>query len=251
MSKHIAKNHFLRGPQKRRFELRWALNAFWEILRGFRSLNFVGPCVTVFGSARAKPEDHNYKMTERLGQELALAGFRVLTGGGPGLMEAANKGAKQVGGISIGCNIVLPMEQEPNPYLDLFLEFRHFFVRKLMLVKYSYAFVAAPGGFGTMDELFEVATLVQTGKIMNFPIFLYGSHYWAPLEELIKQRMCDAGMISHNDAHLIRVCDDPTEIAACIQAIGMREFGLTYGPKLKRRWYFGEFIRRKQRTFKS
>src|SRR5690349_7713061 len=159
---------FLEGPQNRTSELIRAVRIFFEFMRGFRALHFVGPCVTVFGSARF-PEDHRYyTLAREMGRRLGRAGFTVMTGGGPGIMEAANRGARDVGGRSVGCNIILPKEQAPNPYLDLWVEFRYFFVRKVMLAKYSYAFVALPGGFGTMDALFECATLVQTGKIRNF-----------------------------------------------------------------------------------
>src|SRR5262245_21448532 len=156
---------FLQGPQARRSELFRAIRIFIEFIRGFRALHFVGPCVTVFGSARFKEDHPYYALGREVGRALARAGFTVMTGGGPGIMEAANRGAKDVGGRSVGCNIELPEEQRPNPYLDRWITFRHFFVRKVMLVKYSYAFVALPGGFGTLDEIFETATLVQTGKI--------------------------------------------------------------------------------------
>jgi uncharacterized protein (TIGR00730 family) len=155
-------------------------------------------------------------------------------------MEAANRGARDAGGSSVGCNITLEHEQKPNPYLDVFIEFRHFFVRKLMLAKYSYAFVAAPGGYGTLDELFEVATLVQNSKMKKFPIFLMGSEYWKPLEVYIREKMTAAGTVSLIDAALIRVCDDPKEIAESVKESGLSEFGLTYGPKAKRRWFFLE-----------
>ena len=172
---------FLEGPHGRGFELGRAFRIFRELIHGFRSLHFVGPCVTVFGSARFPATHPYYALTRELGAIIAQAKFAVMTGGGPGLMEAANRGAKEANGVSIGCNIVLPQEQEPNRYLDKWVEFRYFFVRKLMLVKYSYGFVAAPGGFGTLDELFEVATLIQTGKIRNFPVVLLGVEYWSPL----------------------------------------------------------------------
>src|SRR5581483_7668094 len=160
---------FLAGPQRRAFELGRAVRIFVELLRGFRALHFTGPCVTMFGSSRF-PEAHPYyAMGRALGAALVRAGFTVMTGGGPGLMEAANRGAREAGGRSLGCNIELPREQRPNPYLDRFITFRHFFVRKLMLAKYSYAFVALPGGFGTLDELFEISTLIQTGKMRDFP----------------------------------------------------------------------------------
>ena len=162
-----------------------ALRIFWELMQGFRSLHFVGPCVTVFGSARFQ-EDHRYYVLARdVGARLSKAGFTVMTGGGPGLMEAANRGAKDAGGYSIGCNIELPEEQQPNPYLDRWVTFRHFFVRKLMLVKYSYAFIALPGGFGTLDEIFEVATLIQTRKIKEFPLVLVGEEFWHPLLDFL------------------------------------------------------------------
>jgi len=177
---------FLEGPQTRSFELARAVRIFLEFMRGFRALHYVGPCVTVFGSARFKADHPYYDMARDLGARLARVGFTVLTGGGPGLMEAANRGAREAGGRSIGCNIELPTEQRPNPYLDRWITFRHFYVRKVMLVKYSYAFVALPGGFGTLDEMFEVATLVQTGKVKEFPIVLLGQEYWRPLTDFVR-----------------------------------------------------------------
>src|SRR5207302_3648648 len=158
-------SRFLQGPQPRGYELSRAIRIFFELIHGFRSLHFVGPCVTVFGSARFHEDHRYYQMAHAVGALLARAGFTVMTGGGPGIMEAANRGAKEAGGYSVGCNIELPQEQRPNPYLDRWITFHHFFVRKLMLVKYSYAFVALPGGFGTLDEIFETATLIQTAKI--------------------------------------------------------------------------------------
>src|SRR5205085_4974507 len=160
---------------------------FFQFLRGFRHLHFVGPCVTVFGSARFHEDHPYYALARQVGSQLALAGFTVMTGGGPGIMEAANRGAKDVGGRSVGCNIKLPQEQKPNPHLDTWIDFEYFFVRKTMLVKYSYAFVVMPGGFGTLDELFEVATLIQTGKLEDFPVALMGKDYWAPLLDQIKR----------------------------------------------------------------
>src|SRR5262245_34492619 len=154
-----AEERFLQGPKTRRFEFARLLRIMMEFLRGFRKLHFVGPCVTVFGSARFKEDHEYYELGREMGRRLAQAGFTVITGGGPGIMEAANRGAKDAGGPSIGCNIRLPVEQKPNPYVDQFIEFRYFFVRKVMLAKYSYGFVALPGGFGTLDELFEIATL--------------------------------------------------------------------------------------------
>ena len=164
-------NKFLRGPQRRGYEFGQAISVFREMIHGFRKLHFAGPCVTVFGSARF-PETHPYyALAREVGSRLARKGFTVMTGGGPGIMEAANRGARDAGGRSIGCNIVLPEEQYANPYLDQMIDFEHFFVRKLMLIKYSYAFIVLPGGFGTMDELFEVLTLIQTGKLQDPQVF--------------------------------------------------------------------------------
>ena len=163
-----------------------ALGVFTEFMRGFRALHFVGPCVTVFGSARFTEDAPLLRgRAARSARGWPRLGFTVMTGGGPGIMEAANRGAKEVGGRSVGCNIELPQEQQPNPYLDRWITFRHFFVRKVMLVKYSYAFVALPGGFGTLDEIFETATLIQTGKIRDFPLVLMGREFWRPLADFL------------------------------------------------------------------
>ena len=172
-------------------------------MRGFRALHFVGPCVSVFGSARFKAAHPYYALGREVGARLARVGFTVMTGGGPGLMEAANRGAKEAGGRSVGCNIELPHEQRPNPYLDHWVTFRHFYVRKVMLVKYSYAFVALPGGFGTLDETFEVATLVQTGKVREFPIVLMGCDYWRPLIDFVRNRLLVEGTIDPGNAQLL------------------------------------------------
>ncbi|HWA99274.1 MAG TPA: TIGR00730 family Rossman fold protein [Pirellulales bacterium] len=231
---------FLQGPQSRGFELRRAINIFFEIMHGFRRLHFVGPCVTVFGSARFTAEHANYVLARDVGQRLARAGFTVMTGGGPGIMEAANRGAKEVGGYSVGCNIELPHEQQPNAYLDRWVTFRHFFVRKLMLVKYSYAFIAMPGGFGTLDEIFETVTLIQTQKIEDFPLVLMGQEYWQPLLDFIRGRLIEAKTIDPIDAARIRVTDSPEEAVAWVHNAAMTEFGLTYGPRPKRRWILGE-----------
>ncbi len=239
--KHNGKSEerFLEGPQSRITEFFRALRIFGELIEGFRKLHFVGPCVTVFGSARFDQTHAYYEMGREIGAELARAGFSVMTGGGPGIMEAANRGAKDAGGKSIGCNILLPHEQEPNPYLDTFVEFRYFFVRKLMLAKYSYAFVALPGGFGTMDELFEIATLVQTGKVKQFPIVLAGQAYWAPLVDFLRETMVRQGTIDANDADRLIVSDSPQDIAHCISDVALRHFGLRRGIP-KPRWWLGE-----------
>jgi uncharacterized protein (TIGR00730 family) len=232
---------FLEGPQPRGFELMRAVRVFWELMRGFRTLHFVGPCVTVFGSARFKEGHQYYEMGRMVGAELARAGFTVMTGGGPGIMEAANRGAKDAGGYSVGCNIVLPQEQKPNKYLDTWITFRQFFVRKLMLVKYSYAFIALPGGFGTMDEVFEVATLVQTGKIHDFPVALMGIEYWTPLVTFLRETMLKAGTIDAPDVDRIIVSDSPTDVVARIENMVVQRFKLRYGPRPRRRWWFAEW----------
>jgi uncharacterized protein (TIGR00730 family) len=218
--------YFLEGPQARGFELGRAFRIFLELIRGFRALHFTGPCITVFGSARF-PETHPYyKLTRELGARIARTKFTVMTGGGPGLMEAANRGAKEAGGASIGCNIVLPKEQIPNPYLDQWVEFRYFFVRKLMLVKYSYGFVAAPGGFGTLDELFEVATLIQTGKINGFPVVLLGSDYWKPLMAFLRDPVLRNSAIDERDLELLLITDSPAEAVAFLEKATHERFGL-------------------------
>jgi len=234
---------FLRGPQSRLAELRRAIRIFFEFLHGLRRFHFLGPCVTVFGSARF-PEEHPYYVLAReIGAGLARAGFTVMTGGGPGIMEAANRGAKDAGGFSAGCNIELPEEQRPNPYLDRFITFRHFFVRKVMLVKYSYAFVAMPGGFGTLDEVFETATLIQTGKIKEFPIVLVGREFWQPMVDFMRRTLLGHGTIDEHDLERLTLTDSPAEAVACIRECAMRQFGLTLGPRLRRRWWLGERTR--------
>lgn len=163
-----------------------------------------------------------------------------MTGGGPGIMEAANRGAKEACGYSVGCNIELPVEQQPNRYLDRWVTFRHFFVRKLMLVKYSYAFIALPGGFGTLDEIFETATLIQTGKIKQFPIVFMGCEFWQPLLDFLRDRFLAAGTIDPSDYALIHVTDSAEEAVKSVTDIALHQFGLTYGPRAKRRWFLWE-----------
>ncbi len=206
-----AEGRFLAGPRSRLSELHRAFRIFTECIKGFRSLHFTGQCVTVFGSARFAEDHRYYALAREVGKQLAEAGFAVMTGGGPGVMEAANRGCKDAGGFSIGCNIKLPMEQEPNPYLDKFIEFNYFFVRKVMLVKYSNAFVVLPGGFGTMDELFEVGTLIQTGKVEKFPVVVMGKEYFGPLADFVRDTMVPEGTIDPEDLHLFTATDDPAE----------------------------------------
>ena len=188
-----------------------AVRVFLEMLRGFEELDFEGPCVTVFGSARFAEDHPYYALGREVGRRLAEAGYSVMTGGGPGIMEAANRGAREAGGYSIGCNIQLPREQEPNPYLDRFVEFEHFFIRKVMLVKYSSAFVVLPGGFGTLDEAFEVMTLIQTRKLESFPVVALGGAYWEQLADFLKNTLVREGTISSSELELIKLAESPAE----------------------------------------
>jgi len=234
---------FLEGPRSRWFEFLRAVRIFLECVRGFRRLHFIGPCVTVFGSARFNEHHEHYMLARRVGAELARVGFTVMTGGGPGIMEAANRGAKDAGGKSVGCNIVLPMEQQPNPYLDTFVEFRYFFVRKVMLVKYSYAFIVLPGGFGTLDEFFEAATLIQTGKIRDFPLILMGREYWTPLLTFFRERLVAEHTIDAADLDRIIITDSPEEAVQHVVDAATGRFGFTWrtvAPAPKPRWFLGE-----------
>lgn len=240
-SRSHEEERFLSGPRSRFKELVSVARIAWEFIKGFRKLHFLGPCVTVFGSARVPESDPFYTLTREVGYALAKTGFTVMTGGGPGLMEAANRGAKDAGGYSVGANIQLPKEQKPNPYVDRWVEFRHFFVRKVMLVKYSYAFVAVPGGFGTLDEIFEALVLVQTGKINNFPIILVGKEFWSPLVELARTRLLPARMIEPADIDRLTLVDSPEEVARIAHDAAVGLFGLTYGiPRKRRFWLLGE-----------
>ena len=216
---------FLSGPQNRWKEFTFSLNVLIEFIKGFRALHFVGPCVTVFGSARFKDGHPYYEQTEALAGRIAELGFTIMTGGGPGIMEAANKGAKAVGGRSVGCNIVLPMEQKPNPYLDKWVNIKYFFVRKTLLIKYSYAFVVMPGGFGTLDEYFEALTLIQTRMISEFPIVIFDTEFHKDLIAHIN-RLKAEGTISPNDEDLFLVTDSIDEAVAYIQKNSITKFNL-------------------------
>ncbi|MBK7643584.1 MAG: TIGR00730 family Rossman fold protein [Planctomycetes bacterium] len=228
----------LEGPARRGSEFLRALRIFGELIHGYRNLHFLGPCVTVFGSARFKEDHPHYQLAREVGAHIARLGFTVMTGGGPGIMEAANRGAREAGGRSVGCNIELPQEQKPNPYLDRFVTFRHFFVRKVMLVKYSYAFVVLPGGFGTLDEIFETATLIQTGKISHFPLVLMGVEYWKDLRELL-ENMVRAGTIEAADLERIVFTDSVEHAIDVIERQATKAFGLKRRVR-KPRWYLGE-----------
>ncbi len=214
-SRHIDLR-FLAGPRTRWTELRSALGIFKEFIHGFRKLHFVGPCVTFFGSARFTEDHPYYKAAHELAQRVGRVGFTIMTGGGPGIMEAANRGARDVGARSVGCNIVLPHEQYANPYLDVSLTFERFFVRKVLLLKYSICFVVMPGGAGTLDELFETVTLIQTGKVKNFPILLYGKEYWAPMLQQI-DRMIAEGTIGKEELKFVFVADSVEEATTLLQ----------------------------------
>lgn len=196
-----------------------------ELFKGFRRLHFLGPCVTVFGSARLGEGTPEYDATRRLAARLAARGFAVVTGGGPGLMEAANRGARDVGGTSVGCTIRLPHEQRGNKFLDLRVDFDWFLTRKFMLLRYSYAFVVMPGGFGTLDELFEALTQVQTGKMRPFPIVVMGDEYWSPLRAQLAN-MLAAGTIAAKDLELVLFTDDVDVAASHVEHHAVQRFGL-------------------------
>jgi uncharacterized protein (TIGR00730 family) len=230
---------FLEGPHSRWKELFFAFGVFREFLYGFRKLHFIGPCVTVFGSARFA-EDHPYYQEARsMGREIAKLGFAIITGGGPGIMEAANRGAQEAGGRSIGCNIVLPKEQKPNKYLDKWVNIRYFFIRKVLLTKYSYAFVVMPGGYGTMDEFFEAITLIQTGKTLRFPIILMGKVYHEELFSYITN-MVHEKTIDPEDAKLFLFTDSIEEAINHIRKYAIQGFGLKKKARIKAFKILGE-----------
>jgi len=187
-----------------------------ELVEGFEALNNIGPAVTIFGSARLEPGSPYYNKCLKVAESLAKDGFAVISGGGPGIMEAANKGAQNANGTSVGLNIALPMEQTPNPFQDIKVDFRYFFVRKLMFVKYAVAYVIFPGGFGTMDELFEALTLIQTKKIRSFPVVLVGKDYWQGMIDWMKSSVLEMGAISPEDIDLLHIVDEPEEVCAII-----------------------------------
>jgi uncharacterized protein (TIGR00730 family) len=212
-----AEKLFLAGRRPREADLESAVRIFLEFLRAFESFMFEQPCVTVFGSARFTESNKYYRLAREIGAGLARAGFAVMTGGGSGIMEAANRVAAEAGGLSIGCNINLPHEQKPNPYLNKFIRLEHFFVRKVMLVKYSCAFVVMPGGFGTLDEAFEIATLIQTEKVERFPVIAVGQKFWGELADFVREAMLKEGTISPDDARVLHLADTADDVVRIIK----------------------------------
>ncbi|MCB0352338.1 MAG: TIGR00730 family Rossman fold protein [Bdellovibrionales bacterium] len=231
---------FLSGPRSRFEELRRVFGIASEFFRGFRTFHFLGPCVTIFGSARFQPDNRYYEAARLTAQKLATHGLTIMTGGGPGIMEAANRGAKEANGTSVGCNIRLPKEQHPNRYLDYWMEFEHFFVRKVMLLKYSHAFVAFPGGFGTLDEIFETATLIQTGKITGFPLILFGIDYWKPLVSFIEHTLEQTQTVSPSDRKILQLTDSIEEVERIIDEWTSEATRLRAKRPLRRRWWLFE-----------
>jgi len=236
---HKEEKSFLAGPQTRSRDFIFILKVLIEFIKGFRALHFVGPCVTVFGSARIKEGHPSYELARKMGSGIANLGFTVLTGGGPGIMEAANRGAKEVGGKSVGCNIVLPHEQRQNDYLDKWVNIRYFFVRKVLLCKYSYAFVVMPGGFGTLDEFFEALTLIQTNFIKRFPVVLMDKSYHASLHQHFEQ-MIAAGTIHEDEMNLLLYTDSIDEAIEHIEKNAVEHFNLRQQEKIKASTLLGE-----------
>jgi len=231
-----SKEHvYLEGPKSRSFEFDFALRVFKQFMKGFRALHFVGPCITVFGSARFKDENEYYKKAYEFGKRIAQMGFTTMTGGGPGIMEGANRGAYENNGTSVGCNIQLPFEQMANKYLHKSITFEHFFVRKVLLIKYSYAFIILPGGFGTMDEFFETLTLVQTKTITQFPIVLFGKEYFKELWEYL-EFMAQKETISREDLLLVKLTDSIDEAMEHIQLFITKNYKVV--PRKKKWWLF-------------
>jgi uncharacterized protein (TIGR00730 family) len=239
---------FLEGPNSRWRELMLLARAVGDFVRGFRALHFVGPCVAVFGSARFGETHPYYAIAREVGRRVSSLGFAVMTGGGPGLMEAANRGAHDNGGLSVGCNIKLPFEQKHNPYLDRWVTCHYFFVRKVLLFKYSYAFVVLPGGLGTLDELNEALTLIQTNKVANFPVVLIGTAYWAPYMALLRE-MVREGAIAPRDLDLLKITDDLDEAMAHLEAHTVEAFGLRRVRKAA--WWLGERALQRDGTAKT
>jgi uncharacterized protein (TIGR00730 family) len=228
---------YLDGPQSRSFELRFAWKVFAQIIAGNRAFYFMGPCITVFGSARFKEHNHYYEIAREFGKRIAGIGFTTMTGGGPGIMEAANRGAFEHGGKSVGCNIHLPMEQKPNSYMQKWITFDYFFLRKAMLLKYSYAFIVMPGGFGTLDEMFNTLTLIQTKSLTQFPVVLFGKKYYRPLITMIEE-MIKEETIEKEDLDLLLITDEVDEAMNHINSYLSSNYDLK--KKRKRFWWLFE-----------
>ncbi len=229
----IKESVYLEGPKPRMYEFSFAWSVFRQFIKAFRTLHFMGPCITVFGSARFVEGHPHYEAARKFGKRIAELGYTTLTGGGPGIMEAANRGAFENGGNSVGCNIKLPFEQQPNPYMQKWILLDYFFVRKVILVKYSYAFIILPGGFGTMDEFFETITLAQTKVINDFPIVLFGKDFFQPLVATM-DKMVEAGTIHPKDKELMLLTDDMDEAMHYIQ----NYIGKNFKVKPRKRWWW-------------
>lgn len=226
---------FLEGPQNRWKDFKFTIHVVFDFIKGFRTLHYAGPCVAIFGSARFKEDHPYYHKAQEIAGRIALLGFTIMTGGGPGIMEAANRGAKDVGGRSVGCNIVLPHEQHHNPYLDKWVNIKYFFVRKTLLIKYSYAFIVMPGGFGTLDEYFEALTLIQTKMISEFPIIIFDKAFHRDIIEHI-EKMKAEGTISPEDLKLCLFTDSVDEAVKHIQDNAINKFGLKAARQRRSSW---------------
>jgi uncharacterized protein (TIGR00730 family) len=241
-----SERRFLEGPRSRPREFRFAFKVFLEFINAFRKLHFIGPCVTVFGSARFTEEHPYYIKARQMAAEISKLGFTIITGGGPGIMEAANRGAFEVGGRSLGCNIMLPHEQKENPYVQQSIEFKYFFVRKTLLLKYSYAFVIMPGGWGTMDEMFEALTLIQTGKIKEFPVVLFGKDYWKHLIALTEDMIANKTISNEEIRDYLLITDSVDEAVEHLRKYAIAKFGLKKARRMRQRRWLGEVF-----TFKN
>ncbi|NOQ75946.1 MAG: TIGR00730 family Rossman fold protein [Crocinitomix sp.] len=249
LKEEIIENRFDRdqfeGPKSRWSEFKYALSIFSQFIKGFRALHFAGPCITVFGSARFDENHKYYKVAREISRKLSEKGYTIMTGGGPGVMEAANRGAKDAQGKSIGCNIVLPREQKPNPYLDKYVLIKQFLVRKHMLRKYSYGYIVMPGGYGTLDEFFETLALIQTKKIGSFPIAIYGIDFHKDLIQFLN-RLVEEKTISSSDLSLFLWSDDEDEIIRHIDSMARLEaFGAKNKPRKPRAVLLEKTINRK------
>lgn len=233
-----SESKFLQGPRSQFKDFFFSVRVMSSFIKGLRKMHFIGPCVTIFGSARFPPDSDHYKNAEKIGADLSKLGFTIMTGGGPGIMEAANKGAFEAGGYSVGANIILPYEQEPNPYLHKWIDIPYFFVRKYLLIKYSYAFIVMPGGLGTLDELFEAMTLIQNKMIQNFPIVIFDREYHKKLIEHI-ELMVENESIGQEDMELIFITDSAEEVVKHIKVNAIKRFGLIK-KKYKPKWWYGK-----------